>query len=116
GRGGARGQRRRGGSGPRRGLSRGGVVSRVGRMVLPILIAAVLAVGVAGPAVRARDSSTLLAGFGIKVVGVGLDVSYDSPSAPVPLSPSPTAELAFGYSLATLDAGPIGHALASVLW
>ena len=81
-----------------------------------VLLAAVLAVGVAGPAVRAKDSSTLLAGFGIKVVGVGLDVSYDSPSAPVPLSPSPTAELAFGYSLATLDAGPIGHALASVLW
>ena len=82
-----------------------------------VLVAAVLALGVGGPAVRAGDSGrTLLAGFGIKVVGTGVDVSYDSPSAPVPLSPSPTAELAFGYSLATLDAGPIGHALASVLW
>ena len=38
------------------------------KKLLPILIAGVLAAGVAGPAVRATDSSTLLAGFGIKVV------------------------------------------------
>jgi hypothetical protein len=61
-------------------------------------------------------SGAELEGYAVLTTAAGLSMIYDQPSAPIPTAPRPTGEFHVSYATATLESGPVGHAIGSAVW